>query len=432
MQQSDEGLKKVIGVRSLTASTINLTVGAGIFGLPAIVAGYLGTASYMAYAVCTLLLMLVLLCFISLGTRFPTSGGAYVFVEQAFGPYVGFLVNSLFWFGFAVIADAAVANLLADNLSVFFPSLLNPVYRVPVIAMIFIFITWMNVVGVKQGVRLVEIVTIAKLLPLVILIISGCFVINMDNYAWNVAPSVQSVGEVSLILFFAFGGGAETTLSASGEIKDPVRTIPRGLLLGAFFVFVLYLVIHLVAQGVLGADLALYKEAPLVKVAEQALGKIGATLLVAGAAVSCFGLLSGDILATPRTLFAAARDGLLPKTLSRIHPRYDTPYVAIWLYAAMGFVFSIFSGFKQLAILSSASLLLIYTGVILATFKLRNTRSSGAYFVIPGGMILPLLALLATGWFLSNLTIKEIIAVSIFLGFFSLVYVGMKVLKSKS
>jgi APA family basic amino acid/polyamine antiporter len=119
----------------------------------------------MAYAVCTLLLMLVLLCFISLGTRFPTSGGAYVFVEQAFGPYVGFLVNSLFWFGFAVIADAAVANLLADNLSVFFPSLLNPVYRVPVIAMIFIFITWMNVVGVKQGVRLVEIVTIAKLLP---------------------------------------------------------------------------------------------------------------------------------------------------------------------------------------------------------------------------------------------------------------------------
>jgi APA family basic amino acid/polyamine antiporter len=96
LQQSDEGLKKVIGVRSLTASTINLTVGAGIFGLPAIVAGYLGTASYMAYAVCTLLLMLVLLCFISLGTRFPTSGGAYVFVEQAFGPYVGFLVNSLF------------------------------------------------------------------------------------------------------------------------------------------------------------------------------------------------------------------------------------------------------------------------------------------------------------------------------------------------
>lgn len=429
MPQSNEGLKKVIGVRSLAANAVNLTIGAGIFGLPAVVAGYLGTASYMAYAVCTLLLMLVLLCFISLGTRFPISGGAYVFVEQAFGPYVGFLVNSLFWFGFAVIADAAVANLLADNLSVFFPALLRPVYRIPVLAVIFVFITWMNVIGIKQGVRLVEIVTVAKLLPLIILVVSGCFVINTDNYAWNVVPSVRSVGEVSLILFFAFGGGAETTLSASGEIKDPVRTIPRGLLLGAFMVFALYLAIHLVAQGVLGADLALYKEAPLVKVAEQTLGQIGVTLLVVGAAVSCFGLLSGDILATPRTIFAAARDGLLPKILSRIHPRYNTPYMAIGLYAAFGFVFSIFSGFKQLAILSSASLLLIYAGVILATFKLRNVKSTGTYFIIPGGMILPLLALLATSWFLSNLALNEIIGVSIFLGFFSLVYVGMKAVK---
>jgi amino acid transporter len=429
LQHSDEGLKKVIGVRSLTASAINLTVGAGIFGLPAVVAGYLGTSSYLAYGVCTMLLVLVLLCFISLGTRFPTSGGAYVFVERAFGPYVGFLVNSLFWFGFAVMADAAVANLLVDNLSVFFPALLQPIVRVPVIALIFLFIAWMYVIGVKQGIRLIEIVTLAKLLPLLILIVAGCFVINTDNYEWSAMPSVRSLGEVSLILFFAFGGGAETTLSASGEIKDPVRTIPRGLLLGVFFVFVLYLAVHLVAQGVLGADLALYKEAPLVKVAERALGPLGVTLLVAGAAVSCFGLLSGDVLATPRTIFAAARDGLLPKFLSKIHPRYNTPYAAIALYSGIGFISSVFSGFKQLAILASASLLLIYVGVILATIKFRNEKATTNYFVIPGGMTVPILALLATGWFLTNLALNEIVGVSIFLVFFSLVYVGMKFVK---
>jgi amino acid transporter len=415
-------------VRSLTLSAINLTVGAGIFALPAVVSGYIGTASYLAYIICAALLMLMLLCFISLGTKFTMTGGAYAYVEQAFGPFAGFLINSLFWFGFAVIADAAVANLLVDNLSIFFPVLKDSAGRILILAAIFLFIGWINVRGVKQGVRLVEFNTVAKMLPLIVLIIAGCFFIDTNNYAWTPVPSIKTLGEVSLILFFAFGGGAESALNASGEIKNPVRTIPRGLLIGAFIVFLIYLSIHLVAQGVLGADLAIYNEAPLAKVAERALGPFGVALLVAGAAISCFGLVSGDILASSRLLFAAARNGMLPKFLAKIHPRYATPYWSVIVFSAVGFILSVSGGFRQLAIMASAALLLIYIGVIFATIKLRHVNKDTS-FTIPGGLLVPILAFAATLWFLSNLAIKEIVAALVFLAVTTIIYFIFRVLK---
>jgi amino acid transporter len=423
--QTEEGLKRVIGVRSLTANTVNLTVGAGIFALPAVVAGYLGTASFMAYLLCTTLLVLVLLCFIELGTKITTSGGAYAFVEIAFGPYAGFLTNSLYWFGFCIIADAAVANVLVDSLAVFLPILHTLVYRILFLAVVFSGVAWLNVRGVKKGIRLVEVVTIGKLLPLVALILAGWLAVEPENLAIRDWPSVTTLGEVSLILFFAFGGGAETTLNSSGEIKNPARTIPLGLLLGVCVVFVVYLSIHLVAQGVLGPTLSEYKDAPLAHVAEKVFGKSGALMLVAGAAISCFGMICGDILSSSRLLYAGARDGTIPPFLSRIHPKFATPYWAIIVYAAIGFLFSISGGFRQLAVLSSASLLLVYVGVILATFKLRTHHVQNS-FKIPGGPTVPILALMTTGWFLSNLNWAEILGTLIFITIITLMYLMMQ------
>lgn len=420
-QTPSEGLKRIIGTRALILGTINLTIGAGIFALPADVAWYLGTASWMAYVICVTLLMLMLLCFVSLGTKFTSTGGAYVYVEKAFGPYPGFLINSLYWFGYAVMADAAVTNLLVDSLSIFFPILKTVMGRVALMAAVFSFIGWINVRGVKQGVRLVEINTIAKILPLVVLIVAGCFMINFDNYSWNGFPPVHQLGSVSLLLFFAFGGGAETALNASGEIRNPVRTIPIGLLVGAFLVFVIYLSIHLVAQGVLGPDLAVYKEAPLAKVAERALGSFGVSMLIAGAAISCFGLVSGDILASSRLLFAGARDGVLPKFLAKIHPKYATPYWSVILYTVIAFILSVSGGFRELATMASTALLIIYLGIIFATIKLRNV-SRETSFNIPGGIAVPIIALAANTWFLSNLTRQEIIPAVVFLFAVTVIY----------
>lgn len=430
LKSTDEGLKKVIGIRALAANAVNLTVGAGIFALPAVVAAYLGAASFLAYIVCVLLITMVLLCFVEVGSKISVSGGGYAYIEAAFGPLAGFLSNTLFWFGYCIMADAAVAHVLADSLSTFFPQFSIPWVRTLFLALVFGGIAVLNVRGVKQGSALVEIVTLAKLLPLLILIIAGLFFVDTRNFTVNSWPTVQRLGEVSLILFFAFGG-VEASLNASGEIKNPGRTIPRGILLGVFIVFIFYLLIQFVAQGVLGEGLALESEAPLVTLGGIVLGDFGRAIIVIGAAVSCFGLISGDIMSTSRLPYAAARDGLLPKFLSVIHPRYATPHVAILVYAGVGFIMSVSGGFRQLAVLASAALLIMYMGVILATLKLRNVKSEGA-FVIPGGVTIPIVALLVTGWFLSNLAWKEIVGAVIFLGFFGVVYGVMQILRSKN
>lgn len=423
----DEGLKRVIGVRSLASNAVNLTVGAGIFALPAIVAAQMGSSAIWAYLLCGLLISLVLLCFIEVGTKITISGGPYAYVEEAFGPLAGFLTNSLYWVGFTTMSSAAIANVIVDNVAVFVPSLSLPLYRVVLLAIVIGGLTALNVIGVKESSRFITAVTLIKVIPLVILILVGIFYVDGDNLKSESNFSVSNLGQTALILFFAFGGGAECVLCATGEIRNPKQTIPRGLLLGILIVFIIYFLIQLVAQGVLGSELALQKEAPLAAVADKIVGSYGMLLMVAGAAFSSFGTMSGDILVSSRVPYAAARDGLLPSWLAKLHPSYATPYRAIILYASIIFLFSISGGFQQLAIMSSASLLLIYVGVISATIRLRKVKSENAYS-IPGGITVPVLALIATGWFLSHLTREGIVAVVVFLMVTTLVYFLMKLI----
>jgi basic amino acid/polyamine antiporter, APA family len=417
----DEGLKRVIGVRALAINAVNLTVGAGIFALPAIIAGHLGAHAVWAYGLCGLLLGLVLLCFAEVGSKITVTGGVYAYVESAFGPLAGFLVNTLFWLGFAIMSDAAVANVLVDNLAVLLPVFKNQSARGIFMAILFGSIGLLNIIGTKESSYFVIVVTLIKLLPLVLLITIGWMYVKTDNLILGEIPLLGNFGEAALVLFFAFGGGAEATLTATGEIKNPKHTIPRGLLLGTLVIFFIYVSIQLVAQGILGSSLALQHEAPLAAAGEVVFGNNGTILFIAAAAFSCFSMISGDILVTSRLPYAAARDGLLPQILAKIHPRFATPHYAIGLYAATGFVLSISGGFRQLAILSSAAILIIYVGVILATIKLRKTKSENS-FVIPGGLTVPVLALLVTGWFLSNLAMSEVVAVILFLLVTTVVY----------
>lgn len=427
---TDEGLKRVIGVPALAANAVNLTVGAGIFALPAVIALHLGSASFIAYILCAILLILVLLCFINIGTKITTSGGPYAYIDEAFGPLPGFLANSLYWLGFAIIADAAIANVMADYLAVFIPAFANLLVRGILFAIIFGGLAALNVIGVKESSRFVVTVTIVKLVPLFLLISVGVFHMDPANLDMAELPTVKTLGEATLLLFFAFGGGAESVLSATGEIKNPTRTIPRGLLLGVSIVMIIYLSIQFVSLGVLGDILAEQQNAPLGVVAEKVFGTFGFVFMVGAAALSCFGTISGDLLVSSRLPYAAARDGLLPRYLAKLHPTYRTPYRSIIMYSIVGFIFSISGGFSQLAILSSAALLLIYVGVIAASIRMRKVRNEEA-FQIPGGLLIPILALLATGWFLSHLKTNEFIGVTIFLAIFTGVYFLMKRINAK-
>jgi basic amino acid/polyamine antiporter, APA family len=413
-------LKREVGFVGLAANTLNMVVGAGIFVLPALVSSYLGAASILAYIVCGLLMFGIVLCFAEVGSQITTTGGSYAYIQAAFGNYWGFLSNSLFWIGTGVIMNAAVLNAMADMLSNYVPSLQNPLLRACFFIILLLGFVWVNIKGVKHGNSLVKFNTLVKMIPLITLAIIGWKSVDSQNLAIVSMPTFESLGGASLMLFFAFGGG-EAALSISGEIRNPSRNIPLGIMLGMGAVILLYVLLQLVAQGVLGESLVTYKDAPLAVVSERIFGKIGYGLIIAGGVYSIFGSLSGGILVYPRVIFGGATNGWLPKTLAQIHPRYATPHVAIIWYAVLVFGFAVSGGFKQLAIISSATLLLIYLGVVLAVIKFRSQGLSSS-FRMPFGYLIPAVLCVVICWFLSHLKTDEVLAMMIFVLVLSLIY----------
>ena len=290
-----------------------------------------------------------------------------------------------------------------------------------------------NVFGAKQGVGFVKIITIIKLLPLFGIIILGFSHVDIANLQLKELPSFKTFADSTLILFFAFAG-FETALGASGEIKNPKRTVPLSIGIGAVVVLIIYLLLQTVTQGVLGGQMAAHKDAPLAAVAEKIIGPAGATVLLLCAALSCFGNVTMDILCTPRSLFAGANDGLFPKFLGKVHPKFATPYAAVVTYGLAIFIFSIAGGFQQLAIMASAIILLIYLAVILATVKLRmqKNKEDEKHFKAPGGWVTPLAGIAAILWLLSSLGKWEILSTLIFVAIVSIIYWSQKWFRKKA
>jgi basic amino acid/polyamine antiporter, APA family len=334
----------------LSANIVNIIVGAGIFVLPAILAELLGAASIVAYLFCGFLLALIMLCFAEAGSRVNTSGGGYAYVETAFGPYPGFLV-AVFSVTGCVFADAAISNALVNVMGIAFPVFKTEWVRVLFLLTVFSGLAAVNVLGVKQGIGLVKINTIAKLTPLVLLILVGFKDVSVLNLYWETTPDFQKIGEASIILFFAFQGG-ETGLNVGGEIKNPQKNIPKGIFMAIGFVLIFYMLLQMISQGVLGSNLPGYKEAPLAEVGKVVFGPVGYTIILVGAGISMFGALSGQILNNPRVLFALANDKVLPlKALAAIHPKNKTPYIRLWYMPLSGLYWQV------LVVLSSWRLL---------------------------------------------------------------------------
>jgi len=405
--KEEAGLIRALGVPGLAANIVNSTIGAGIFVLPALVSNGLGAASPLAYVVCAIAMGLFVTSFAMAGSRVSLTGGLYAYVEVAFGRYVGFLAGILFYLT-AVLSVSGVVNVFAASLGALAPPLATPNGRFIVILFAFSFLATINIRGVRIGARAVETVTLIKLVPLVIFVLAGLFFIQPEAIAWPGWPGNRALGESVLLLIFAFVG-IEVALVPSGEIKQPARTVPRGIFTALTVTTVLYIMIQLVAQGVLGGELGNHPNAPLAEAAARFLGRIGRTLMLAGATISAFGFVTSDILSSPRIIFAFGRDAVLPKGFAHVHSRFHTPDVAIITYAAIAFVLSFSTTFQQLAILANVAVLLLYLLCCLAALQLirRDVRTDGMPFTFPGAMLIPVLAIVVIIWILAHATVKE-------------------------
>ena len=427
----DEGLVRVIGTGALGLSVVNMVVGAGIFVMPGLVAAVIGPAAILAYLICSVTVALVFLCFAEVGSRVSRSGGAYAYVEEAFGPFVGFIASILFWFGFSALADAAITVIMVDSIAIVVPILGESIPRAVFIIALLTFLAAVNIRGVKAGVRLYIFNTLAKLVPLLLLVGAGLFVINIEYLAIPEWPSAASIGASTILLFYAFNG-AESALNASGEIQNPSKTVPLGLLLGLGGVLLLYVGLQTVAQGVLGPELANDTEAPLVAVATAVFGDWGGKMLIAGVVISIYSNLSGDMLGGPRVVFASSLDNNLPRFLGKVHPKYKTPHIAIIFFAVVIGVFALSGTFKYLAVVATGSLLLVDLGVILAVLRLRQRDGlpKDGEFRLPFGPIIPLLSCAIVGWLLLQVPLNEAVTSVTLVGTCSVIYAIRYVFRS--
>jgi amino acid transporter len=406
-------LERVIGVSGLGCTAVNCIVGSGIFGLPGIAAAMLGPAAVLAYLVCAVLIGLVGLCFAEVGSRVADGGGLYGYATESFGPVVGGIAGTLLWVANSIVPNAAVANLLLDTVATASPVLDTGVGRAAFLAVLYAGLATVNIRGARSGARLSVAMATIKIGPLVLLVLAGIFAVRLSNLQWAGVPPARTIGQTAVLLFFAFMG-IEGGLNTSGEVRDPVRTVPRAILLALTLVAALYIGLQVVAQGVLGATLP-GSTAPLVTTAASIFGPWGARLLAVTTALSAAGFLSADMLGSPRNIHALASRGQLPRALAAVHERFKTPAVAVGLYAMVCAFVAWTGSFRQLVVVGTSGTLALYLICCLGLLRLRarGVSAFGAPFRAPGGPLVPIAASAIIVWMLSTLAWTELVAAAI-------------------
>jgi amino acid transporter len=332
------------------------------------------------------------------------TGGPYAYIGVALGPYAAFLSAVLLWM-IGLFAAAAVATVFVASVGQLLPGLAS--VRTGVLVATFGFWSLVNLRGVALGTRLNTIVTVAKLLPLVLLAAGGLFVLQPEHLRVTAWPAATDVARTALLLVFAFAG-VEVALVPSGEVRDTARTVPRAVGLAMLGITALYIALQVSAQGILGNALA-SASTPLADAAGMAFGGWARMLMLTGAVISMFGYVGGMTLSVPRIVFALARDGYLPKALAVVHPEHRTPQAAIVVHTILVLVLAISGTFERLAILANASALALYLGCAVSAWRLRaNSRGPTAGGVqLPFAGVAPFLAVLVILWLLTGVTRSE-------------------------
>src|SRR5687768_9223832 len=314
-------LKRSIGKWSLVLLIINSIIGAGIFGLPSKVFGLSGVYSLLAFGACAVVVMVFILCFAEVSSRFDKTGGPYTYAYTALGKFPGFMTGWLLLLS-RIFNYATLINLLVIYLSFFSTAFNQPGLRIVCIIGLTSFFTFINHIGVKDSTRVNNILTIAKLLPLTLFIIIGLFNIRPGSLSPEQSFEFSSFSTSVLLLVFAFGG-FESVLINTGEITNPRKNLPFALITGFIFITVFYCLIQLVSIGTLPGLAS--SEKPLADAANLFMGKWGGILIASGAVISITGTLNAIVLGGSRLPYAFSSEGQFPSIFSFIHPKRRTP-----------------------------------------------------------------------------------------------------------
>jgi APA family basic amino acid/polyamine antiporter len=395
-------LVRAIGRWDFTALVVNGVIGSGIFGLPAVLAGLTGAWSPLAYLLSGIGMLAIVLCHAEVASRFTEAGGPYLYAREAFGPFVGVQAG---WLSFCIRVTSMGANLniFTDYLTQILPAAGQGRGRIVTLVVVTAIVTVINVVGVRTGARTVDLFVVAKVLPLLLLVVLG-----LPRFSSDVLASQRVADpdwtQAILLLVFAYGG-FEAALIPAGEMKDPRRDAGFALLTGMGLVAVIYMLVQVAVIGVLPN--AVQFTAPVAATFGVLLGPAGVTLGSLAAMVSTYGWTLGSTLNSPRILYSMGERRELPVVLARVHPRFRTPHVAILVYAAAGLGFAAYGTFAANATLAAIVRLVTYGLVAAGLLVFRRRALEPPGFRLPMAGIIAPVALAFCVWLLSTRTFTQ-------------------------
>ena len=413
-RESAPELVRGLGLLDSTLIVIGVIIGSGIFLTTGVMAQSLPSAPLLmiAWIVGGLIAMTGALTYAELGAAMPAAGGQYVYLREAYGPLSAFLFG---WITFLVYQPGSIAGLatgFAVYLGYFAPSLgtENVIAAVQVAgntltlsagqvvaAAVIVFLTAMNVIGLRSGALVQNVSTILKVAALAGLILFGLWFargsvpnLSLETHSGEGVSLLSGFGVALIAVLWAYDGFSSLNFSA-GEVKDPGRTLPRALVLGTAGVTVLYLLtnaVYLLAlpisemQGVLRvAD----------KAASTLFGPTATAFVAVAVLVSAFGSINGTIFTGARVYYAMAKDRLFFKSVARVHPQYRTPHISLWLQCLWACALALSGTFEQLFTYTIFAAVLMYMAAAASVFTLRRTQPNlprpyrvWAYPFVPG------------------------------------------------
>ncbi len=391
MTSPQTGLVRAIGRWSLAALAVNSVIGSGIFGLPATVAGLLGKRSVLAVLIAGAAMGVIMACFAEVSSQFSDAGGPYLYARTAFGRLTGILVGWMLYLS-QTAAPAANANLFVIYLAEFWPRAKEPWPRFVILTLLVGLLALINARSARQGTVVSNVFTVAKLLPLLMVVLAGAAVTVIHPASWG-TPSpipVHTWMQAMLLLVFAYGG-FETAVAPMSEAKNPMRDAGFALLVTLIACTAIYSLVQWVVVGVLGPTSL--GDRPLAEVARATMGSLGAALVAVGALVSMYGYLSAKMLAMPRVTFALAEEGDLPALFASVSSKFHTPWFSIFFYSAAVWGLALAGNFAWNVTLSVAARLFYYAVVCAALIALRRKQPSAGAFRLPGGQLLAVLGI---------------------------------------
>ena len=414
-------LIRAIGRWALTAAVVNSVIGSGVFGLPSTVAGFAGAWSPVTVLIAGTGIFVIVLCFAEVGSRFDEPGGPYLYTREAFGPAFGFQIGWLHIIT-RLVSGAAVLNVLSAYLAPLVPWAGTTAGRASVMIFTMTLVTVINVIGVRQASWTVNAFTIAKLLPLVLVIVLG--LIQFDRSVLETQTVAEPKWtEAVLILIFGYGG-FESGIVAGSESKNPKRDTAFALITAMLAITVIYCLIQLAVVGVLPNAAA--SKAPIAETLSVLLGPVGLTLGSIAVIISVYGWLTGFSLMSPRILYSMADRDELPKIFAGVHPSFRTPHIAIIVNSAIALALGLASNFGQLATFGAISRLGVYISVCAALIALRKKLGQPDTFRAPGGPALAVIGMAFGVWLLSTRRLDQAWFLPIVIALGGLVWLAMR------